>query len=55
MGHDLTLDFMYSAPHSNLFTNIQMGAASEPFGWTVRGQVGVLVFCVVLCCVVCVV
>jgi len=38
----MTLEFMYAAPYSNLYTNIAMGAASEPFGWTVRGQVGSL-------------
>ncbi|GBF90605.1 hypothetical protein Rsub_03177 [Raphidocelis subcapitata] len=37
-GVDLTLEFMYAAAYSNLYTNINMGAASEPFGWTVRGQ-----------------
>jgi hypothetical protein len=40
VGVDLTLEFMYAAAYSNLYTNIHMGAASEPFGWTVRGQVG---------------
>lgn len=40
MGVDMSLEFMYAAPYSNLYTNIHLGAASEPFGWVVRGQVG---------------
>ena len=38
-GVDLTMEFMYAAPYSNLFTNISLGAATEPFGWVLRGQV----------------
>ncbi|KIZ02518.1 cellulosome enzyme, dockerin type I [Monoraphidium neglectum] len=32
------MEFMYAAPYSNLYTNLRMGNASEPFGWVVRGQ-----------------
>lgn len=35
----MTLEFLYAAAYSNLYTNINMGAATEPFGWVTRGQV----------------
>ncbi|KAI8466265.1 MAG: hypothetical protein J3K34DRAFT_460951 [Monoraphidium minutum] len=37
-GVDLTMEFLYAAPYSNLFTNLHLGAATQPFGWVVRGQ-----------------
>jgi hypothetical protein len=37
-GTDMTLEFMYAAPYANLYTNLHLGAASEPFGWVARGQ-----------------
>lgn len=39
-GVDLTLELQYGASYGNLFTNIHFGAATEPFGWVVRGQDG---------------
>eukprot|EP00879_Flechtneria_rotunda_P032519 GHRR01035736.1.p1 GENE.GHRR01035736.1~~GHRR01035736.1.p1 ORF type:complete len:835 (+),score=148.35 GHRR01035736.1:180-2684(+) len=38
IGIDMTIEMMYAAAYGNLFSNIHLGAASEPFGWNVRGQ-----------------
>ncbi len=38
MGADITMELMYGAVYSNLFTNINVGAGTAPFGWVVRGQ-----------------
>jgi parallel beta-helix repeat protein len=35
---DGTIELMYGAPYGNLFTDIDLGAATEPFGWVQRGQ-----------------
>ena len=35
---DGTIELMYGAPYGNLFTDLDLGAATEPFGWVARGQ-----------------
>lgn len=37
-GVDITMEMLYAAPYSNLFTDINIGAGTQPFGWVVRGQ-----------------
>lgn len=39
MGVDMTVQLMYAAPFGNLFSDIYMGGASEPWGWAAGGQV----------------
>ena len=36
---DRTIDLLFQAAYGNLFTDINMGAATEPWGWVARGQV----------------
>lgn len=38
-GIDLDLEMLYGVPYGNLFTNINFGRATSPFGWVIRGQV----------------
>ena len=35
-GVDLTMEFLYAAAYSNLFTDIYVGLGTEPFGWVIR-------------------
>ena len=37
-GTDVSIELLWAAPSGNLFTDIDFGEGSAPFGWVTRGQ-----------------